>query len=261
MQKWTANRIKDSKGEALIACLTAADFATAQIIDAADIPLILVGDSLAMTVLGYDSTLPVTMEEMLHHTSAVVRGVDKALVVADMPFLSYQVSEEQALMNAGRFLKEAGADAEGGRLRAGTVSRLVDNGIPVLGHIGLTPQSVRQMGGYKVQGKLKEEAENLMADAHALAEAGAFGLVLECVPRALAAEVTKAIPIPTIGIGAGPDCDGQVLVINDLVGMTSGRTPTFVKRFAELGAAMRKAVEQYRDEVVSGVFPSDDHSF
>jgi 3-methyl-2-oxobutanoate hydroxymethyltransferase len=223
-----------------------------------------VGDSLAMTVLGYDSTLPVTMEEMLHHTSAVVRGVDKALVVADMPFLSYQVSEEQALMNAGRFLKEAGADAvkiEGGRLRAGTVSRLVDNGIPVLGHIGLTPQSVRQMGGYKVQGKLKEEAENLMADAHALAEAGAFGLVLECVPRALAAEVTKAIPIPTIGIGAGPDCDGQVLVINDLVGMTSGRTPTFVKRFAELGAAMRKAVEQYRDEVVSGVFPSDDHSF
>ncbi len=264
MKTWTASKIRGSKGQERIACLTASDYATARVMDQAGIPLVLVGDSLAMTVLGYETTLPVTMAEMLHHTSAVTRGVENALVVADMPFMSYQVSVQQALENAGRFLKEAGADAvkiEGGRLRVDTVRTLVENGIPVLGHIGLTPQSIRQMGGYKVQGKAAAEAQALLADAAALADAGVFALVLECVPRALAGEITQRIAVPTIGIGAGPDCDGQVLVTNDMLGMYSDLSPSFVKRYAELGTLMRQAFESYRDEVVQGGFPTDKHSF
>ena len=264
MTTWTTSKIRGRKGQERIACLTASDYATARLIDQTGIPLILVGDSLAMTVLGYETTLPVTMEEMLHHTAAVRRGVEQALVVADMPFMSYQVSAEQALENAGRFLKDAGADAvkiEGGSLRVETVRTLVENGIPVLGHIGLTPQSIRQMGGYKVQGKVAEEAQVLIADANALADAGVFALVLECVPRALAAEITQSIDVPTIGIGAGPECDGQVLVTHDLLGMYSDLSPSFVKRYAELGPLMRQAFESYRDDVVQGDFPADEHCF
>ena len=264
MATWTASKIRGCKGRERIACLTASDYATARLLDQAGIPLILVGDSLAMTVLGYETTLPVTMAEMLHHAAAVVRGVEQALVVADMPYMSYQISPQQALENAGRFLKEAGADAvkiEGGRLRVETVRVLVENGIPVLGHIGLTPQSIRQMGGYKVQGKAAEEARILLADASALAEAGVFALVLECVPRALAAEITQRIEVPTIGIGAGPDCDGQVLVTHDLLGMYSDLSPSFVKRYAELGPLMQQAFERYRDDVVQGDFPADEHCF
>ncbi len=264
MGKWTTTRIRDSKGKQRIACLTAADYAMARVIDAAGIPLVLVGDSLAMTVLGYETTLPVTVDEMLHHTSAVVRGIQDALVVADMPFMSYQVSPEQALENAGRFLKEAGADAvkiEGGSVRSETVKALVANGIPVLGHIGLTPQSIRQMGGYKVQGRKSDDAKELLADARVLADAGVFALVLECVPRALAAEITKSIAVPTIGIGAGPECDGQVLVSADLLGMYSDLSPSFVKRYAELGSIMRDAFAAYRDDVSNGDFPTSEHSF
>lgn len=264
MARWTTTRIRECKGLKRIACLTASDYATARIIDKAGIPLVLVGDSLAMTVLGYETTLPVTMVEMLHHTAAVARGVEEALVVADMPFMSYQVSPQQAVENAGRFLKEAGADAvkiEGGSVRVETVRALVENGIPVLGHIGLTPQSIRQMGGYKVQGRASEEAQALVADAQALATAGIFALVLECVPRALAAEITQSSDVPTIGIGAGPECDGQVLVTHDLLGMYSDLSPSFVKRYAELGPLMQQAFEDYRDDVAQGEFPADEHCF
>lgn len=264
MARWTTTRIRECKGLKRIACLTASDYATARIIDKAGIPLVLVGDSLAMTVLGYETTLPVTMVEMLHHTAAVARGVEEALVVADMPFMSYQVSPQQAVENAGRFLKEAGADAvkiEGGSVRVETVRALVENGIPVLGHIGLTPQSIRQMGGYKVHGRASEEAQALVADAQALATAGIFALVLECVPRALAAEITQSSDVPTIGIGAGPECDGQVLVTHDLLGMYSDLSPSFVKRYAELGPLMQQAFEDYRDDVAQGEFPADEHCF
>jgi 3-methyl-2-oxobutanoate hydroxymethyltransferase len=264
MSKWTTTRIRGSKGKQRIACLTAADYAMARVIDSVGIPLVLVGDSLAMTVLGYETTLPVTVEEMLHHTAAVVRGVKEALVVADMPFMSYQVSPEQALENAGRFLKEAGADAvkiEGGSVRVKTVETLIENGIPVLGHIGLTPQSIRQMGGYKVQGRKSDAADTLLADARALADAGVFALVLECVPRTLAAEITQSVDIPTIGIGAGPECDGQVLVSNDLLGLYSDLSPTFVKRYAELGRIMQDAFSAYMDDVSKGEFPTAEHSF
>jgi 3-methyl-2-oxobutanoate hydroxymethyltransferase len=264
MKTWTTTKIRACKGRERIACLTVYDYATARLIDASGIHLALVGDSLAMTVLGYDTTLPVTMAEMLHHTAAAARGIENALVVADMPFMSYQVSTEQALENAGRFLKEAGADAvkiEGGRLRVDTVCSLVENGIPVLGHIGLTPQSVRQLGGYKVQGKQPEAARSLIEDACALADAGVFALVLECVPKTLAAEITKRISVPTIGIGAGVECDGQVLVTHDMLGMYSDLSPSFVKRYAEIGGMMQDAFKAYRDDVVNGKFPTDEHSF
>jgi len=263
-KKWTTSTIRACKGKAKIACLTAADYATARLIDEAGIPLVLVGDSLAMTVLGYETTLPVTMDEMLHHTAAVVRGVKDALVVADMPFMSYQVSAEQALENAGYFMKEAHAGAvkvEGGSIRVETVRALVENGIPVMGHIGLTPQSVHQMGGYKVQGKHPKEAEILISDAKALVDAGIFALVLECVPAALAAEITAAIAVPTIGIGAGAGCDGQILVTHDMLGLYSSLTPSFAKRYAELGTQMTQAFESYRDEVTNGEFPTSEHSF
>jgi 3-methyl-2-oxobutanoate hydroxymethyltransferase len=262
--KWTASRIRALKGQQKVVCLTAYDYSTARIVDEAQIPLVLVGDSLAMTMLGYRNTLPVTMDEMLHHVKAVARGIRGALVVADMPFLSYQVSEAQALENAGRFIKEGGADAvkiEGGALRVPTVARLVENGIPVLGHIGLTPQSIHAMGGYKVQGRQPAAARGLIADAKALAGAGVFGLVLECMPSALAGRITRAVPMPTIGIGAGAACDGQILVTHDLLGLYGEVSPRFVKRYADVGGAMRKAFAAYKQEVETGRFPAKEHGY
>lgn len=264
MTLWTTSKIKAAKGKQKLACLTACDFATARLLDEAGLELVLVGDSLAMTFLGYENTLPVTMEQMLHHVAAVVRGVRNALVVADMPFMSYQVSPEQALANAGRFVKEAGAGAvkiEGGALRAATVRRLVDNGIPVLGHVGLTPQSIRELGAYSVRGRKPEQAEQLLNDAQAIEQAGAFALVLECVPAELAQEITAIVGIPTIGIGAGKGCDGQVLVTHDLLGLQSSVAPRFVKRYAELGAEMSRAFAAYKRDVEEGLFPSDEHSY
>lgn len=263
-QKWTARRIRAMKGTQRVACLTAYDYATAQALDETGIPLILVGDSLAMTMLGYKTTLPVTVEEMLHHCAAVSRGVSHALVVADMPFMSYQLSTEQALQNAGRFVKEAGADAvkiEGGAFRGATVRTLVQNGIPVLGHIGLTPQSIREMGGYGVQGKKPEEAQALIRDAKALESAGAFAIVLECLPAPLAAEITADVSVPTIGIGAGRACDGQILVTHDILGLFREFTPKFVKRYADLGPLMRDAFTAYREEVERGLFPTEIHEY
>ena len=262
--KWTAEKIRSLKGNSKVACLTAYDFTTARHLDAAGIHMALVGDSLANTMLGYPNTLPVTMDQMIHHTAAVARGVTGAMVVADMPFMSYQVSTEQALANAGRFLKEAGADGvkvEGGAFRAEMITALVQNGIPVLGHIGLTPQSIRQFGGYKVQGKKDEDAERLAEDAMALAEAGVFAIVIECVPAVLGASLTQASPVPTIGIGAGPYCDGQVLVTHDLLGLTSGPVPRFAKRYANLGEQMVEAFRVYKQDVEKGTFPGDENCY
>lgn len=262
--KWTAGKIKALKGVTRFACLTAYDYTTARLIDQTGIPLLLVGDSLAMTMLGYPNTLPVTMAAMLHHTAAVARGAKNAMVVADMPFMSYQASVSEAIENAGRFVKEAGADAvkiEGGAFRAPTVRALIENGIPVLGHIGLTPQSIHAMGGYKVQGKQPQAAHNLARDAQALAEAGVFALVLECMPPALGREITQAVSVPTIGIGAGPHCDGQILVTHDLLGLFGEFTPKFVKRYANLGAEMQKAFEAYKDDVEKGTFPGAEHCY
>ena len=262
--KWTTARIRAAKGQQKLACLTAYDYATATLIDGAGVPLALVGDSLAMAMLGYTTTLPVTMDEMLHHTAAVVRGVKDALVVADMPFLSYQVSLEQGIANAGRFIKEAGADAvkvEGGAFRAPLVAALKQNGIPVLGHIGLTPQSIKQVGGYKVQGRAPEQVAQLLADAAALEDAGCFALVLECVPEPVGRQLTAAVGIPTIGIGAGRYCDGQILVTHDMLGLHSTLTPRFAKRYAELGATMTAAFGAYKAEVETGTFPSDEHAY
>ena len=260
---WTAPRLRALKNKGRIVSLTAYDYATARLLDEAGIHLVLVGDSLGMTVLGYENTLPVTMDEMIHHTAAVARGVENALVVGDMPFLSYQASIEQALLNAGRFIR-AGADAvkiEGGAFRADTIRALVQNGIPVLGHIGLTPQSIRNYGGFKVQGRSKDDAEQLREDARAVEEAGAFALVLEGLPAALATEITGLVGIPTIGIGAGPGCDGQVLVVNDLLGMFGDFKPKFVKRYAELGADMKKAFSSYKKDVEDGKFPGPEHCY
>ncbi len=263
-EHWTVRRIRDAKGAFRLACLTAYDYSMARMIDEAGIQLVLVGDSLAMTVLGHANTLSVTMEQMLHHTAAVARGVRRALVVADMPFLSYQVSHEQALLNAGRFIKEAGAAAvkiEGGAFRAPLVEDLVRNGIPVLGHIGLTPQSIHTVGGYKVQGRAGKDAARLHDDAAALEAAGCFAVVLECVPAALGAAITQAVGIPVIGIGAGPACDGQILVCHDILGMYKDVIPRFAKRYAELGRDMLQAFGTYREEVERGTFPDADHSY
>ena len=260
--KTTPNRIRALKNHARIPALTAYDHATAKLVDAAGIPLILVGDSLGMTVLGFSSTLPVSMEHMLHHTAAVARGVENALVVADMPFLSYQVNEDEAVRNAGRFLQEAGADAvklEGGAERAGLISRLVQNGIPVMGHIGLTPQSVKELG-YKVQGRGPAGAK-MLADAKALADAGVFAIVLEACPATLARDITASVSVPTIGIGAGKECDGQILVLHDMLGMFSDFTPKFVKVYAQVGEEMKKAFAQYAEEVREGEFPGPEHCY
>lgn len=262
--KWTATKIKALKGGRKIAMLTAYDALTASLVDAAGLPAVLVGDSLGMTVLGYETTLPVTMAEMLHHTAAVSRGVKDALVIADMPFMSYQPSVALGLENAGRFIKESGADAvkiEGGAMRYELVEALVKNGIPVLGHIGLTPQSVKEMGGYKVQGKTSAQARTLMDDAMAIEQAGAFALVLECVPASLGESISKSLSIPTIGIGAGAGCDGQVLVFTDLLGMGGKPAAKFVKRFANLHPLIADALAAYKAEVEAGSFPSIEHTY
>jgi len=247
-----------------ITVLTAYDVSFARLIDAAEIEVVLVGDSLGMVVLGYNSTVPVTMEEMLHHARAVGRGVERALLVGDMPFMSYQSGEHDALVNAGRFLKEAGCDAvklEGGIEICSVVRALVRAGIPVMGHIGLTPQTAGQLGGYKVQGKDVASARRLLDEAWALEGAGAFAVVLECVPAQLAELITREIGIPTIGIGAGVHCDGQVLVSHDLLGMFEKFVPSFVKAYANLAPQIKAAFTSYRDEVKRGSYPDAAHSF
>ncbi len=261
----TINQIKEmkQKGEK-ISCLTAYDYSTAKIVDEAGVPLILVGDSLGMVVLGYESTIPVTMEEMLHHTKAVVRGVKQAMVIGDMPFMTYHISVEQALQNATRFIQEAGAQSvklEGGVTVAEKVRRLVECGIPVMGHIGLTPQSIHQFGGFKIQGKTPEAAIRLLEDAQALEEAGAFSIVLETVPAPLGALITERIGIPTIGIGAGIGCDGQVQVINDILGSFADFVPKHAKQYAKLTDIVRDAVTEFHNEVTAGTFPTDKQSF
>lgn len=258
-----AVRAMKARGERVV-MLTAYDTPTARLLDAAGVDVILVGDSLAMVALGYETTLPVTLDEMLHHTRAVARGAARALVVGDLPFLSYQVSREEALRSAGRMLKEGNAQAvklEGGLEVAGTVAALVEAGIPVMGHIGLTPQAVHRMGGYKVQGRTAEAAARLLKDAVALERAGAFSLVLEGLPWQVAGAVTEAVGIPTIGIGAGPRCNGQVLVTNDLLGLFDEFTPKFVKRYANLRETLLQAFGQFREEVRAGAFPGPEHSF
>ena len=246
------------------AMLTAYDWYSARLLDEAGIPLILVGDTLSMVMLGHETTLPVTMDDMIHHTSAVTRGAKEALVVGDMPFMSYQASLDDGLRNAGRFLKEAGADAvklEGGDRVVELVARITESGIPVMGHVGLTPQSVHQMSGYRVQGRGDEAAHRLIADAKALEQAGAFAVVLEAVPRAVAEEVTQSLEIPTIGIGAGPQCDGQVLVWHDFLGINDGRTAKFVKRYAELAEEIRGAARTFAREVADGSYPGPEHTY
>ncbi|MFA5323110.1 MAG: 3-methyl-2-oxobutanoate hydroxymethyltransferase [Smithella sp.] len=263
-RKTTADIKKMKVSGEKITMLTAYDYGMASILDESGIDIILVGDSLGNVVLGYDSTLPVTMEDMLHHTKAVSRAVKNAMIVADMPFLSYQVSTEAALTNAGRFLKEADAQAvklEGGREFSEIVHKMTYAGIPVMAHLGLTPQSVHQLGGYKVQGKKEDAAERIMQDAKILEEAGVFAVVLECVPEKLAAEISEALSIPTIGIGAGVHCDGQVLVVNDMLGMYDRMTPKFVKKYANLNLEIKKAVKNYIGEVKNSNFPDSEHSF
>jgi 3-methyl-2-oxobutanoate hydroxymethyltransferase len=246
-----------------IPTITAYDFPTARIVDEAGIPLILVGDSLGMVMLGYDTTVRVSIEEMLHHTRAVARGARRALVVGDMPFLSYGVSESESVEHAGRFLSEAYAHAvkvEGGVRSAKTIEAIVTTGIPVMGHIGLTPQAVHQLGGFRVQGRTRESARRLIADALAVQEAGAFAVVLELVPKELARAITERLSIPTIGIGAGPWTSGEIQVITDVVGLTQGYTPRHARRFGEVGEALAAAVAAYRDAVVAGDFPGEAES-
>ncbi len=261
----TINQVKEmkQKGER-ITMLTAYDYSTAKIVDEVGIPLILVGDSLGMVVLGYESTIPVTMEEMLHHTRAVVRGTKQAMVIGDMPFMTYHISVADALHNAARFIQEGGAQAvklEGGVTVAEKVSRIVECGIPVMGHIGLTPQSIHQFGGFKVQGKTPEAAIRLLKDAQVLEEAGAFAIVLETVPAPLATLITQKLSIPTIGIGAGIGCDGQVQVINDILGSFADFVPKHAKQYTKLVDIMSSAITEYYDEVKAGSFPTDKQSF
>jgi len=260
--KPTVLELKRKKG-ARLAMLTAYDFPSARLVAEAGIDLILVGDSLGMVVLGYGSTLPVTMDDMVHHSKATRRGAPEAFVIADLPFLSYG-TPEQALANAARLMKEAGADSvklEGGVEVVPIVEALARAGVPVLGHVGLTPQTASALGGYKLQGKDEENARRIMEGAQALESAGCWGVVLELVPSPLARLVTERIGIPTIGIGAGAHCDGQVLVFHDLVGLFSGFTPTFVKRYAEAGAVIKDAVARYAAEVRNGSFPAEGQSF
>lgn len=247
-----------------ITMLTAYDYPMAKFVDDAGIDAILVGDSLGMVVLGYDSTVPVTMDEMIHHARAVRRGTRYAFLVGDMPFMSYQVSVEEAVRNAGRFIKEAGCDAvklEGGAEVYEAAKAIVDAGIPVLGHLGLTPQTVTKLGGFKVQGKDAEGAKKILDDALKLQEAGCFAVVLECIPDPVAKMISDKIDIPTIGIGAGASCDGQVLVINDMVGLFDRFLPKFVKQYVKLSASISEAIKKYKDEVERGIFPSSEHTF
>jgi 3-methyl-2-oxobutanoate hydroxymethyltransferase len=247
-----------------ITSLTAYDYPTARLLDAAGVDIILVGDSVAMVALGYDNTLPLTLDESLHHTKAVRRGVQRALLVADMPYGSYHRELHESLGNAMRFVKEAGAEAvkiEGGERRLELIARLTEAEIPVMGHVGLTPQSLHALGGYRVQGKTPATAEQVLRDARSVEAAGAFAMVLEAMPRELAAEITRSVRIPTIGIGAGPDCDGQILVLHDLLGLTFEPTPKFARQYASVGEIISKAVHEYCDDVQQGNFPTDAESY
>jgi len=261
----TISQVKEmkQKGEK-ITMLTAYDYSTAKIVDEVGVPLILVGDSLGVVMLGYDSTLPVTLDVMLHHTKAVVRGSQKAMVIGDMPFMTYHISVEQAMTNAGRFMQEAGCQAvklEGGVTVEDKIKRIVECGIPVCGHIGLTPQSINQLGGHKIQGKTPEAAKRLLDDALAVERAGAFAVVLETVPAPLATLISKKLTIPTIGIGAGAGCDGQVQVINDLIGSYTDFVPKHAKQYAKVAEVIKTAVTGYYTEVKEGKFPTDAQSF
>ena len=264
-KKITVKDFRDMKGgEHTISMLTAYDASMARLMDGAGVDALLVGDSLGMVVLGYDSTVPVSMEEMLHHAGAVSRGRKRALVIGDMPFGSYQVSVEQAISNGVRFLKEAGCDCvklEGGAEVCDAVRGLVRAGVPVMGHIGLTPQTAGQLGGFKMQGKNLAAARKLINEAKALEEAGVFGIVLEAVPAPLAAIITQVIAVPSIGIGAGAGCDGQVLVTNDMLGLFEKFTPSFVKKYCELAPTIKQAVQSFIQEVETGAFPAEEHSF
>ena len=249
------------RGERFV-MLTAYDYPTARLLDEAGIPALLVGDSVADNILGYPTTVPVTMEEMLHHTRAVTRGARNALIVGDMPFMSYQASLEEGIRNAGRMLKEGGAHAvkfEGPLSEL--AHALVDRGVPVMGHLGLTPQSVHAMGGYRVQGRNDQDAERLMIEAESMEKAGAFAIVLEGIPSEVARRITDALEVPTIGIGAGPHCDAQVLVITDLLGLSDRKPAKFVKRYANLGEEIMNAVTRFKEEVAAGVFPDEEHSY
>ena len=260
----TVPEIIAAKGKRKLTEMTAYDHPTALWVDESGIDMILVGDSLAMVVLGHEDTLSITMDEMLHHTRAVARTAQRALVIGDLPFLSYQVSVEQAVLNAGRFVKEARANAvklEGGRRVAAQIKAIVEAQIPVQGHLGLTPQSSAAFGGFKIQGKTAEAAREPIEDARALVAAGCFSIVLEGIPAPIAAMITEAVPVPTIGIGAGPDCDGQVLVLHDLLGLFERFTPRFVKQYARLSGPVREALAAFREEVEKGVFPAPEHSF
>ena len=247
-----------------IPMITAYDYTSAQLVEQAGIPLILVGDSLGQVVLGYDSTVPVTMDEMVHHIKTVVRGTQRAHVVGDLPFLSYHTDVPEAIRNAGRLLKEGGAQSvklEGGRTQAQTVTRIVESGIPVMGHIGLTPQAVNQLGGYRVQGRSLKDAVRLMEDARALEEAGAYAIVLECVPAQLAQMITERVGVPTIGIGAGAGCDGQVQVFHDMMGLYRDFTPKHARQYAQLGQTVVEATRSYVQDVENEQFPDDSESF
>lgn len=261
--RFTIGKIQDMKraGEK-ITMLTAYDYSTAKIVDEAGVPLILVGDTLGMVMLGYETTVPVTMEEMIHHTKAVVRGTRQSLIIGDMPFMTYQVTAAEAMHNAARFMQEAGCQAvklEGGVVVADTLKRIVDCGIPVMGHIGLTPQSIHQLSGHRVQGKTAEAARRLLNDAIALEKAGAFAVVLELVPAPLARLITTRLKIPTIGIGAGPYCDGQVQVIHDMLGLFTDFVPKHAKQYAKLAGVIKSAIGEYISETRSGAFPTAAH--
>src|SRR3954468_10701204 len=264
-RKVTTASIQEKKriGER-ITCLTAYDYATARLVDEAGIDMVLVGDSLSMVVLGHENTMAVTVGEMIHHTRAVRRAVKSALLIADMPYGSYQHNEEDGVRNAIRFVKEAGAEAvkiEGGQARVALIHRLLDSEIPVMGHLGLTPQSLHKMGGYKVQGKRLPEVDNLLRDAVALERAGVFSIVLEGIPREVAAMITREVSVPTIGIGAGVECSGQVLVINDMFNMSFAKPAKFVRQYADLAAVMRQAIEAFKVDVEGGTFPSEAESY
>jgi 3-methyl-2-oxobutanoate hydroxymethyltransferase len=264
LSRKSSSSASPSQPKSKITCLTAYDFPTARLLDEAGVDILLVGDSVGMVVLGYDSTLPVTFEEILHHTRAVRRGTQRALLVADMPYGSFHVTMEESVRNAVRLVKEGGAEAvkiEGGERRIELIARLVEAEIPVMGHVGLTPQSIHALGGFHVQGKTADAARQLERDARAVESAGAFSVVLESVPRDLAARITEKLRIPTIGIGAGPECDGQVLVLHDLLGLTQGPRPKFARQYVDFSAEISRAVTSYCDDVRSGDFPSDAESF
>ena len=262
--KVTAPSVQGSKGRRKITALTAYDFPTARLVDESQIDVILVGDSLGPTILGLASTMPVTLDEMIAAAGAVCRGTRRALTVGDLPFGSYHVSVEQAVRSSIRFVKEGGVECvkmEGGVERAAAIKAVVEAGIPVMGHIGLRPQAMHQMGGFRVQGKTKEQAELLLRDAHAVSEAGAFSMVIEGVPAAVGKRITAEVKVPTIGIGAGPDCDGQILVFSDLVGLTTGHVPKFVRQYAQVSAVIAEALASYRRDILEGEFPSADESY